>query len=86
MSESTDSIATHYNLNYDLPIYDPFTHGRYTFYRATDVNNSPMFRPLRLDSKYPRAWEFTKLNAETSFYQVPVCRSQPMCASLLDKM
>jgi len=76
--------SRYYNPNYDAPHIDPFTQGRYTFYRARDVNASPMFRPLEYDTVYPRSWSFTPAKSQhqfyceskhdEDFYRVPICR------------
>jgi len=66
-------------LNYDRPQYDPFTTGNYTFYRARDVNASPMFRPLEYDTVYPQSWSFTRYDTDKftqdRFWKVPICRN-----------
>ena len=68
-----------YPKTYDYPIYDPFTQGRYTFYREQDIKNAPMFRPLSFDSVIPYPWSFTKEQCtkntyKDKFYKVPIKR------------
>ena len=77
-----------YPKTYDTPEYDPFTQGNYTFYRARDIKNAPMFRPLAFDSVIPYPWSFKPATSECreksfkdTFYKVPINRKGTRCGT-----